>query len=241
MGLDGDSQADVVYCTKTLFRPNRFIYFFSDPPHLLKTARNCLLNSGSGVCSRYMWNNDNYLIWRHICDLYNMDLETGLKLVPKLSNEHIHLSSYSKMKVKLAVQVLSDTVASVLENVCRPECSWTAEYCKKLDSFFDCLNVRSLEEYKNKRKPFLEPYKVISDKRIEWLLTDFLDYFKEWQVSISRREGPFTKEDKARMFISWQTYVSLKTTTHSVAECMTYLLQSGMPYSSYREIQSGQC
>ena len=55
--------------------------------------------------------------------------------MPKLSNEHIRLSSYSKMKVKLDVQVLSDTVATVLENFCLPECHGTAEYCKKLDSF----------------------------------------------------------------------------------------------------------
>ena len=119
------------------------------------------------------------------------------------------------MKVKLAVQVLSDTVASVLENVCLPECHGTAEYCKKLDSFFDCANVRSLDEFKNKRKPFLQPYKLINDSRFEWLF-DFLVYLKQWQESISGREGPFSKEDKARMFISRQIYVGLKTTTYSL-------------------------
>ena len=64
-GLDGNSHTDDVYHTKNIFIPNRFIYFFSDTPHLLKTARNCLLNSGSALCSRYMWNNDKYLIWKH--------------------------------------------------------------------------------------------------------------------------------------------------------------------------------
>ena len=34
------------------------IYLFSDPPHLLKTLRTCLFNSGSGRCTRYMWNNE---------------------------------------------------------------------------------------------------------------------------------------------------------------------------------------
>ena len=177
-GLDGNSHTDVVYRTKNVFILNRFIYFFSDPPHLLKTARNCLLNSGSALCSRYMWNNDKHLIWKHICDIYNRDLESGLKLVPKLSNEHIRLSSYSKMKVKLSVQVLSDTVASVLENFCLPEYHGTAEYCKKLDILFDCANVRSLDEFKNKRKPFLQPYKLINDSRFEWLF-DFLVYLKQ--------------------------------------------------------------
>ena len=35
--------ADVVHRTINLFAPARYIYFFSDAPHLLKTSRNCLL------------------------------------------------------------------------------------------------------------------------------------------------------------------------------------------------------
>ena len=33
-----------------------FIYFISDPPHLLKTARNCLNNSEFRKGTRCMWN-----------------------------------------------------------------------------------------------------------------------------------------------------------------------------------------
>ena len=80
--------------------------FFADAPHLLKTARNCLLNSGSGLKSRYMWNNDQFLLWNHISDLYYSDLELGLHQLPKLTIEHIMLTSYSKMRVNLAAQVI---------------------------------------------------------------------------------------------------------------------------------------
>ena len=48
--MDGNSCQDVVYRTINLFCGKRYIYFFNDPPHLLKTVRNCLLNSGSGQC-----------------------------------------------------------------------------------------------------------------------------------------------------------------------------------------------
>ena len=34
----------VVYKTINIFRPDHYIYFFSDVPHLLKTCRNCLFN-----------------------------------------------------------------------------------------------------------------------------------------------------------------------------------------------------
>ena len=48
---DTNSDADVTYKTINLFsKEKRFIYFNSDVPHLIKTARNCLLNSGSNRC-----------------------------------------------------------------------------------------------------------------------------------------------------------------------------------------------
>ena len=51
--LDDNSQSDVFYRTKNLYAKNRFIYFVSDPPHLVKTARNCLCHSGYGKQTRY--------------------------------------------------------------------------------------------------------------------------------------------------------------------------------------------
>ena len=38
--------------TVNLYAPHRFIYFFADVPHLVKTTRNCLYHSGSGSCTR---------------------------------------------------------------------------------------------------------------------------------------------------------------------------------------------
>ena len=56
--LQGDSAVkDVIYRAKNIHsRDNRLIYFFADVPHIIKTARNCLSNSGSGRATRYMWN-----------------------------------------------------------------------------------------------------------------------------------------------------------------------------------------
>ena len=52
--LDGDSGKEVCYRTINFYAPHRFIYFFSDAPHLIKTTRNCLSHSGSGSCTRYV-------------------------------------------------------------------------------------------------------------------------------------------------------------------------------------------
>ena len=58
----GDVQGDVCYRTKNLYAPQRYIYFFSDAPHLIKTTRNCLMHSGATKGTRYMWNNGLYVL-----------------------------------------------------------------------------------------------------------------------------------------------------------------------------------
>ena len=48
------------------------------------------------------------ILWSHLSDLYKKDTEqgVGLKLIPKLKYEHISLTTFSKMRVDLAAQVL---------------------------------------------------------------------------------------------------------------------------------------
>ncbi len=94
------------------------------------------------------------------------------------TSEHIHLTSYSRMKVYLAtqvyirflhkdtiiiipMQVLSSTVAKGFEYFDDPETKETQRFCMMFDRFFDCLNVRSYSEGKKKRKPDLLPYRTI--------------------------------------------------------------------------------
>ena len=44
--LDGKNNGHVVHRTINLFAPNRYIWFFADGPHLMKTTRNCIYHSG---------------------------------------------------------------------------------------------------------------------------------------------------------------------------------------------------
>ena len=50
------------------------------------------------------------------------------------------------MTVRYAVQVLSSTMSTVLSHDGPPDASETVKFCKMLDSFFDCLNVRSYND-----------------------------------------------------------------------------------------------
>ena len=47
-----------------------------------------------------------------------------------------------------------------------PEKEETAHFCMMLDRFFDCLNLRSMDECVKKRKPDRRPYKYKDDSRL---------------------------------------------------------------------------
>jgi len=119
--IDGDDEEEeymesndnIVHRVENRYATDRrYIWFICDPPHLLKTARNCLLSSCHGG-SRHMWKYGFDILWNHISNIYYEDLECGLKLLPKLTRDHVHLNSYSKMNVRLAAQVLSSSVGNV--------------------------------------------------------------------------------------------------------------------------------
>lgn len=97
---------------------SRFLYFISDPPHLVKTMQNCFMSMGMfykykcivGVHNMPLLNyqcNEKDILWSHIQSLYEADTASmsGTRLLPKLQYEHISLTSFSKMHVDLAAQV----------------------------------------------------------------------------------------------------------------------------------------
>ena len=220
--MDGDINRPVTYCTRNLYAPDRYIFFFSDAPHLIKTARNCLYQSGSGK-TRYLWNAGKNLLWEHFARIYHMDSENSLKLLPKVTYDHIKLTPYSKMRVSLAVQILSSTMATVLRKYIGGEANATAKFCEMVDAYFDCLNVRNKSEHIRKRKPNLAPYEDVNDRRFTWLENEFLKFFDSWKESIEERPGNFTKNAQSQMFMSRQTFEGFQITTYSLIEATKYL------------------
>ena len=220
----------VTFKTPNIYaQDSRFLYFFSDAPHLVKTVRNCLSNSGSHKCSRYMWNSNQHLLWSHISKMYYEDSECGLQYLPKLKLDHVNLTAYSVMNVRLATQVLSETVGKTLRDFGPKESAETAKLCLLMDKFFDCCNVSNTKEHKVQVKTNRRPYTSKNDERFTWLQNDFLNYFAEWKSSIDNREG-FTATERNKMFISWQSYDGLQRTVYALIESVIFLLDCGMPY-----------
>ena len=89
-----------------------------------------------------MWKERNFILWNHLCKILDDELGNGLKLNPKLTINHIQLSSFSCMNVKLAAQTLTAINANILNNYYGPKTTQTVLYCKYMNNFFNCLNVK---------------------------------------------------------------------------------------------------
>ena len=123
-------------------------------------------------------------------DLYKQSqAESGLYIGRRLTYEHLHLTSYSKMKVNLAAQVklyklhahlkftlhncndnyqqvLSNSVACAFKLLKKEEYKETSRFCSMFNRFFDCFNTRRAGEGKEKRNPDLDPYTNVDDIRL---------------------------------------------------------------------------
>ena len=140
------------------FDSTRNVYFISDAPHLIKTARNCFSNSGYHKNTRNLWKNGKNIIWLHILRLFEEHCELSIySPCPKISRSHVELTSFSIMKVNLAAQILSSTVANSLEMCYGDTVSETINFIRHMNKFFDCLNVRNLYEGRNSRNENMMP------------------------------------------------------------------------------------
>lgn len=84
-----------------------------DVPHLLKTLRNILLYKDI-----YFTNKDGetrVAKWRYIQRTWELDnCSTELRALPRLTEQHINKAKIKKMKVSVAAQVFSHSVAATM-------------------------------------------------------------------------------------------------------------------------------
>ena len=115
-----------------------------------------------------MWNDGKYLLWKYVTRIHFMYAESPLKVLSKITYDHIILTPYLVMSVDLAAQILSSTMTSVLNHHGGNELSHTSKYCNIIDQFFDCMNVRIVSEHIRKRKKKVAPYTAVDDERLNW-------------------------------------------------------------------------
>ena len=84
------------------------------------------------------------------------------------------------------------------------------------------MNSRNTTEAHRKQKPELACYESEDDKRFGWLVNTFLAYLQNWKKSIESTPN-IAASQKAKMFISWQTYETLQIYIHSTIQLIRYL------------------
>lgn len=117
------------------------VFIFFDACHLLKNVRG-LLESSDLITT------DGTAKWQDIKNLHELQVKEGLRAANKLTDSHVNFKN-RKMKVKLAVQTLSRSVASALEYASLVDgsqfsyCIGTIEFIKLIDQLFDVFNSRN--------------------------------------------------------------------------------------------------
>ena len=123
---------------------NQKIFAFLDVCHMLKLVR----NNFKKVSVMYDGNGQR-ISWEYISNLAEMQEEEGLKMANKLTLGHVNFEQ-QKMKVKLAAQALSGSVATAIQYCDKvlklPQfkgSEGTVKFIQMIDTLFDVLNSRN--------------------------------------------------------------------------------------------------
>ncbi|CAI6374112.1 unnamed protein product [Macrosiphum euphorbiae] len=118
------------------------IFHLYDTPHLLKGIRNNLLTKN------VIFNVDGEKLaqWSDILKLYELDSNIeDVKMLPRLTRQHVIPTEIPKMKVRNAAQVFSQRVSSIMaflatQNILGDTAGDTAKFCLFFDKLFDSVN-----------------------------------------------------------------------------------------------------
>lgn len=129
----------------------QIIYMF-DVPHLIKAVRNNFQKHN--FCY-----NGKLTSWQHVVQFYNSDKILLNRLAPKLTDAHVNPTNREKMKVYLAAQVLSATVAAgmnthVALQKLSTDAIGTIEFIELFDRLFDVMNSSQTTNAKEFNRAF---------------------------------------------------------------------------------------
>ena len=151
------------------FHGGQKVFALYDPPHLVKSIRNNLRNHGFKV-------GDKVAEWRHIDTLYKLDSQFPIRMVPRLTKQHINLPMFSHLRVRLATQVLSHSVAAAISTLVQlkamdVEALTTGFFAERFDQLFNTFNSdapTSTQKYRYSISPSSSHFEFL-DETLEWL------------------------------------------------------------------------
>ena len=157
----------------------RKIFCMYDPPHLIKSIRNNFIQNGYIVDGKEV-------LWNYVLKFYEVDKSLKIRMAPKLSEKHVSLAPFSKMRVNLAVQVMSHSVAAGISTLVSlghlpKEADQTAIFIDHFDKLFNVFNSKSLKS----KQPMAH---ALSDK------TSHVSFLRESLNFLEKTSIPSQKE-----------------------------------------------
>ena len=120
-------------------RPNSFIYWLHDFPHLIKLLRNHFLKTGFVLKNGVSFGKKELeKVWEDV-------LSSDLNPAPKVSPAHIHVSGQDKQKVFLATQLFSQTMANCLSTHYPDDATMQemSKFFSDVNAVFDIFNSKT--------------------------------------------------------------------------------------------------
>jgi len=162
--------------------------------------------------------NNNEIQWQLIVNLYNYQKSCGLTLANKLTKQHI-LFEKNKMKVKYAVQVLSQSVSNSLlamSEMKHPDfvnVQPTVDFLKTFDEIYDIMNSRSISQQFSKA-----PLQPTNENRWKHVFKKTVHYI----TNLKTKSGQCVLDSsRYAAFLGW--LVNIKT----IMELYDYVISSG--------------
>ena len=164
-----------------------------DPCHMLKLARNSLAD-----LSCFLAPDGSRIEWKYFKNLHDLQENQGLKLAKKLGSSHLNYQK-NKMKVSLAAQTLSSSVADAFEFLrdgLRMEqfasCAPTVKFVRLVDRLFDILNSRNPVA-----RGFKQPLRLATQER--W--TAVLKSTAEYLLALKASNGQLLRLHRRKTFV----------------------------------------
>ncbi|KAF0686751.1 Uncharacterized protein FWK35_00035301, partial [Aphis craccivora] len=172
------------------------ICLFLDPAHMIKLVRNTF-----GEKKIFQYKND-YIKFDFIETLFILQEQEGCHLANKLRKQHIFYFK-QKMKVKLATQLLSKSVADALK-FCKYKLNIddfagvdaTVNFIELFNSAFDILNSRSINAVGEKKAMCKENFQYIAE-----FTEMFTEYVKDLKVKEKNDFVPVLESNRKTGFI----------------------------------------
>jgi len=193
--------------------PGKRVYLIFDVCHMIKLLRNAL-----AMYKSFELPGKGTISWDYVEKLQNVQKADGLRAANKLTDDHLHFEQ-AKMKVRLAVQVFSQSVATSLDFMRSigqtgfENSEATADFIRLCDRLFDSLNSRTSRARGSKSALNLGNFEYVSD---------FLMSAKATLLSLHCPDGQPLHRSKRRLCV-----VGLCASIDSILTVSYDLLQTG--------------